>query len=71
MIATVAKYSTDRRLAPIYGRVMELHDAGVSDEAIAVTVGVAVEAVPALIEVAVRKHAHHADAHTPRTDERA
>ena len=41
--------------APVYGRALALRDSGISDEAIAATLGVAVEAVPALIEVAARK----------------
>jgi hypothetical protein len=45
------------RLAPLYGRVLTLRNAGLSDEAIAVTLGVTYEAVPALIEVATRKQA--------------
>jgi hypothetical protein len=44
-------------LAPVYGRVLALRDAGLSDEAIAVTLGVTCEAVPALIEIATRKQA--------------
>jgi hypothetical protein len=67
----MAKDSADRGLAPIYGRALELRDAGASDETIAVTLGVVVEAVPTLIEVAVRKRAHEANADTPRKDERA
>ena len=57
-IATVAKDSADRGLAPIYGRAIELRDAGASDEAIAVTLGVTCEAVQTLIEIATRKHAN-------------
>ena len=50
------------RLAPIHGQVLALRDAGLSADAIAVIVGVTVEAVPALIEVATRKRANHATA---------
>jgi len=56
-IAVVGTDSTDGLpgLAPVYGRVLALRDAGLSDEAIAITLGVTVEAVPALVEVALRK----------------
>jgi hypothetical protein len=67
----MAKDSTDRKLAPIYGRAVELRDAGASDETIARALGVVVEAVPTLIEVALRKQAHQADGDTPREDEQA
>ena len=42
-------------LVPVYGRVLARRDAGLPDEAIAMTLGVRVEAVPALVEVALRK----------------
>jgi hypothetical protein len=51
-----AEHSGAEGLAPVYRRVLELHDAGVSDEAIAVILDVTLEAVPTLIEIATRKH---------------
>ena len=58
--ASAADPSSDG-LAPVYRRVLALHDAGLSDEAIAVILGVTREAVPALVEVAARKHARRSD----------
>jgi DNA-binding NarL/FixJ family response regulator len=49
-------------LAPIYGRVLDLLEAGASNEAIAAVVGISVEAVPALVDVATRKEANRAGA---------
>jgi hypothetical protein len=49
-------------MAPVHERVLALRDAGLSAEAIAVILGVAVAAVPALIEIAARKRAKHATA---------
>ncbi|MEO7397838.1 MAG: hypothetical protein ABIW84_04670 [Ilumatobacteraceae bacterium] len=61
----MAQDPKDRGLAPVYTRVVALRDAGASDEAIARYVGCAVEAVPTLIELAVRKLAQHAHASRP------
>lgn len=49
-------------LAPVHERVLELRDAGFSDEAIAAISGVALEAVPAAIEVAARKRGNQPNA---------
>lgn len=58
--ASAAEPSSDG-LAPVYRRVLALHDAGLSDEAIAVILGVTCEAVPSLIDVAARKHSRRSD----------
>ena len=42
-------------IAPIYLRALDLRNAGASNEAIAVVVGVGIEALPALLDLAVRK----------------
>jgi hypothetical protein len=58
-------------LAPVYARVLTLRAEGLSDEAIAIALGVTIEAVPALIEVAARKRANHRDSEMTAGEDRA
>jgi len=53
-------------LAPVHGQVLALRAAGFSAEAIAAIVGVAVESVPVLIEVAARKRANQVHIPNPK-----
>jgi hypothetical protein len=53
-------------LAPVHGQVLALRDAGLSAAAIAAIVGVAVESVPVLIEVAARKRANQVHIPNPK-----
>lgn len=53
-------------LAPVHGRVLALRDAGLSAAAIAAIVGVAVESVPVLIEIAARKRANQVHIPNPK-----
>ena len=56
-IPRVGEQGQPTGLAPIYERALDLRNVGASHEVIAVATGVDVEAVPALLDLADRKHA--------------